>query len=93
MSKSLNLAYYRPWLVILSFDGNNEMKFDDVVETNYPHYGGMALGSYQGSAFITGSFRLNSPHRRTEILNYAAEQWEVVDDYPVLPEHKDYHIE
>ena len=69
------------------------MKFENVVETNNPHYGSLSFGSYHGSAFITGSFRLDLPHRKTEILNYVAEQWEEVDDYPVLPEHKDYHKE
>ena len=59
------------------FDGNS---FKVESPSTYSHSQVDALGVYKGAPFVTGSY---SPlNKKTEILDYASQQWNVVADYP-----------
>jgi len=49
--------------------------------SNLPHYYVNALGSYRDSPFVTGQYSGNDG-LYTEILDYGAQKWEQVADYP-----------
>ena len=59
------------------FDGNS-VKVES--SSNYSHGRVNVLGVYKGAPFVTGSF--NPYNKKTEILDYASKQWNVVADYP-----------
>ena len=48
--------------------------------SNYPHGHVNALGVYKGAPFVTGSY--SPANKKTEILDYASNRWNVVADYP-----------
>ena len=59
------------------FEGNS---FKVESSSNYPHAYVNVLGVYKGAPFVTGSY---SPgNKKTEILDYASNQWNVAADYP-----------
>ena len=60
-----------------SFDGK-EIKVE--ASSNYPHDWVESLGVYRGNPFVTGSFQ--PPNTKTEILDYASNQWIMGEDYP-----------
>ena len=59
-----------------SYDGT---RFQTEASSNFPHHHTGSLGNYKDSPFITG----NHPGGiETEILDYGADTWVQVDDYP-----------
>ena len=60
------------------FDGKS-VKVEST--SNYPHSRVNALGVYKGAPFVTGSY-YQGYNKKTEILNYASKQWNLVADYP-----------
>ena len=48
--------------------------------SNYSHSMVDALGVYKEAPFVTGSY--TPSNKKTEILDYASKQWNLVADYP-----------
>ena len=67
---------------IFRFDGND---FKTEPSSNYPHSRVNVLGVFKGRPFVTGSHTGNV---KTEILDYASEQWNVMADYPFSSESR-----
>ena len=61
-----------------SFDGK-EIKVEP--SSNYPHNWVGMLGVYKGDPFVTGS-NTQVNNTKTEILDYASNQWIMGKDYP-----------
>ena len=72
---------YQGFTVLSRFDGNS---FKVESSSNYPHSRTNVLGVYKGAPFITGSY--TPANKKTEILDYAAKQWNHAADYPFSAE-------
>lgn len=49
--------------------------------SKFPHFNVQALGSYQGSPFVTGQDS-STDGLKTEILSYEEGEWDQAPDYP-----------
>ena len=72
-----DLTAYHGFEGFSSFDGK-EIKVEP--SSNYPHDWVESLGVYRGNPFVTGSHQ--PPNTKTEILDYASNQWIMGEDYP-----------
>ena len=63
---------------LLSFDGAT---FKTEASTRYPHLYVFSLGSYRNLPFVTGQ-QSDDNGLKTEILDYEANRWAQVADYP-----------
>ena len=64
--------------ILSSFNG---VTFKMEPSSNLPHYNVKALGSYRDSPFVTGQYS-STEALYTEILDYEAQTWEQVANYP-----------
>ena len=73
-----DLTAYQGFEGFSSFDGK-EIKVEP--SSNYPHNWVGMLGVYKGDPFVTGS-NTQVNNTKTEILDYASNQWIMGKDYP-----------
>ena len=74
-------AFHQDFTVLSRFDGNS---FKEESSSNHPHSRTNVLGVYKGAPFVTGSY--TPANKKTEILDYAAKQWNLAADYPFSAE-------
>ena len=66
-------------IYFLSFDGD---KFETVASSKCDHGNTYGLANYRGSPMTTGSGYSSDCGTRTEIYNFASNQWNDAPDYP-----------
>ena len=66
-------------IYFLSFDGD---KFETVASSKCDHGNTYGLANYRGSPMTTGSGSNSDCYVKTEIYNFASNQWNDAPDYP-----------
>ena len=66
-------------IYFLSFDGDN---FETIALSKCDHSYTNGLANYRGSPMTTGSYRNSACYIKTEIYNFASNQWNDAPDYP-----------
>ena len=66
-------------IYFLSFDGDN---FETVAASKCEHDLTLGLANHRGSPMTTGSWNNRDCYSKTEIYNFASNQWNDAPDYP-----------